>query len=61
MENQKLRILRPSQAAKKMGIGRSSYYKLVKAGRIKQVRLGPRAVGAFEHEIDILLESLPAA
>lgn len=59
MENHQLKILRPSEGAKKLGLGRSTYYKLIKAGRIKQVRLGARAVGAFEHELDALLESLP--
>lgn len=61
IQTRKLAILRPRKAAEKMGVGRSTYYKLVAAGEIKQVRLSKRAVGSFEHEIDAWLESRPRA
>jgi predicted DNA-binding transcriptional regulator AlpA len=56
------KIIRPRFAWRRMGIGRSKFYEdYVKTGKLRLVRLGPRSTGVFEHELDELLDSLPAA
>lgn len=54
-----LKILRPKDARAKLGIGRTMYYELQKADPTfpRDVILGERARGKFEHELDAWLES----
>jgi predicted DNA-binding transcriptional regulator AlpA len=55
------RIIRPKEAWNRMGIGHSKFYEdFVNTGRIRLVRLGARAQGVFEHELDALMEELAA-
>ena len=58
-----LQILRPKVAQKKLGIGNTKYYELNKTDPTfpKDVILGERARGKFEHELDAWLESKRAA
>jgi len=54
-----LNVLRPKDAIAKLGIGRTMYYELQKSDPTfpKDVILGERARGKFEHELDAWLES----
>ena len=55
-----MRILRPKEAAKRLGIGHSKFWADVAAGRLPPlVRLGPRVVGHIEEELDAYIERLP--
>ena len=40
--------------------GKSKFYELVNAGRLRLVRLGPKSVAVVEHELDALIEELIA-
>jgi excisionase family DNA binding protein len=53
------KILRPKEARQRLSIGNTRFYELVNAGQIRLVRLGPRAVGVIEEELDKLIASLP--
>lgn len=55
------RILRPRDAAKKLGIGRSKLYQLIALNELHPIRLGPRAVGLRESELDRWIASRPLA
>ena len=47
------RIIRIKQVMDKIGLGRTKVYQMVESGDLpKPVRLGPRAVGFLESEID---------
>ena len=48
---QEVRVLRPREACKKIGLGRSSLYTLISTGELRPIRLGARAVGFYEHEL----------
>lgn len=54
-----LKILRPKAGQAKLSIGRTKYYELNKTDATfpKDVILGKRARGKFEHELDAWLES----
>lgn len=52
-----IRILRPSKACEKIGVGRSKLYEIIKAGELTPIKLGARAVGLYEHELDAWLAS----
>jgi excisionase family DNA binding protein len=54
-------ILRPREAARRLGVGHSRFYEIVNEGKIRLVRLGDRAVGVIEDELDAYIDSLPAA
>ena len=54
------RILRPREAWQRLGIGHSKFYELVGSGQLRLVRIGPRAVGVLEHELDQFIDQLPA-
>lgn len=52
-----VRVLRPREACKKIALGRSSLYILIRAGELRPIRLGARAVGFYEHELAVWLLS----
>jgi predicted DNA-binding transcriptional regulator AlpA len=55
-------ILRPAQAAKKLGVGRSTFYEsYVKPGLIHLLQLGKNSTGCLESEVDRLIETFPPA
>jgi predicted DNA-binding transcriptional regulator AlpA len=52
-------IIRPPAAWRRLGVGRSKFYSdFVRKGRLRSVKLGPRAVGFFDDELDALIEEL---
>jgi predicted DNA-binding transcriptional regulator AlpA len=54
-------ILRPEQAWKRLGVKRSTFYReFVATGRLRLVKLGERARGVLEHELDHLIDELAA-
>lgn len=59
---ERLRILRLREVLGRVGLSRSSVYKFISEGRFpKQVSLGARAVGFYEHEIDMWINQLAGA
>jgi|SRR5450830_183820 len=49
----RLRVIRIDKVIDKVGLSRSTIYNLINEGRFPQrVRLGARAMGFYEHEID---------
>lgn len=56
------RIVRASNAPKKLGVGKTRFYQLTKSDRFpKPVVLGARARGYYEHELDEWLAAQPRA
>jgi predicted DNA-binding transcriptional regulator AlpA len=54
-------ILRPKEAQRRLGVGHTKFYEdFINTGRLKLVRLGERSVGVLEHELDELIDQLPA-
>jgi predicted DNA-binding transcriptional regulator AlpA len=54
------RILRPKEAQLRLGVGHTKFYAdYVNTGKLRLVRLGQRAVGVLEHELDALIDQLP--
>jgi predicted DNA-binding transcriptional regulator AlpA len=54
-------LLRPKQAMAKLGVGHTKFYDLRREGVVPNpVRLGPRAVGYPDDEIDGVIEKLKA-
>jgi hypothetical protein len=52
-------IIRPRAAWTRLGIGRSKFYTdFVGTGRIKLVKLGARARGVLDDEVDALVEEI---
>jgi predicted DNA-binding transcriptional regulator AlpA len=50
------RILRPKEAQQRLGVKHSAFYEnFINTGRLRLVRLGPRAVGVVEDELDALI------
>jgi len=48
-----MKLLRPKDAATKVGLSRMHLYRLERAGRFpRRVRLGVASVGWLEHEVD---------
>lgn len=55
-------ILRLESVKTKTGLSGSTIYSFIKAGAFPpSIRLGARAVGWFEHEVDAWLESRPSS
>jgi excisionase family DNA binding protein len=54
-------ILRPKEAARRLGVGHTRFYELVNEGRLRLVRLGERSVGVTEDELNRFIDALPAA
>jgi predicted DNA-binding transcriptional regulator AlpA len=53
-------ILRPKEAQRRLGVGHTKFYEdFINTGRLRLVRLGPRAVGIVERELDELIDQLP--
>jgi excisionase family DNA binding protein len=52
------KIVRPQEAAQRLGIKHTKFYELVNAGRLQLVRLGPRCTGVVEDELDALIDQL---
>ena len=53
-------ILRPKEAQRRLGVGHTKFYEdFINTGRLRLVRLGPRAVGIVERELDELIDHLP--
>jgi excisionase family DNA binding protein len=55
------KIIRPREAQARLGMRHTRFYELVNEGKIRLVRLGPRAVGVIEDELDAFIENLPNA
>jgi predicted DNA-binding transcriptional regulator AlpA len=53
------RVLRPREAWQRLGVGHTRFYEIVNAGGLRLVKLGDRAVGVLEHELDAYIDSLP--
>jgi excisionase family DNA binding protein len=56
-----VQILRPREAAKRLGVGHTRFYELVNEGRLRLVRLGERSVGVTETELARFVAALPDA
>jgi excisionase family DNA binding protein len=54
-------ILRPKEAARRLGVGHTKFYELVNEGRLRLVRLGERSVGVTEDELNRFVAALPDA
>jgi excisionase family DNA binding protein len=54
-------ILRPKEAARRLGVGHTRFYELVNEGRLRLVRLGERSVGVVEDELNQFITELPNA
>jgi excisionase family DNA binding protein len=52
------KIVRPREAASRLGIKHTRFYELVSAGRLKLVKLSPRCVGVVEDELDAFIGEL---
>jgi prophage regulatory protein len=55
------RLLRPAESQARLGIGRTKFWELIKAGKLtRPVRMGPKTVGHPESEIDEYIDQLVA-
>lgn len=55
------KILRPKEAQKKLGVGRTKFWNdFVNTGRLRKIRLGPRAIGFLESNVDQVIDQLVA-
>lgn len=62
MTDVSVRILRRPDVERLVGLSKPSLYRQINAGTFpRPVKLGPRAVGWFEHEIEAWLASLERA
>jgi predicted DNA-binding transcriptional regulator AlpA len=53
------RILRKREVLERLGIGKTNFHEsFIKTGRLRFVKIGPRAVGVIEDELDALIEEL---
>jgi predicted DNA-binding transcriptional regulator AlpA len=53
------RILRKREVLERLGIRKTSLYQnFIKTGRLRFVKIGARAVGVIEDEVDALIEEL---
>ena len=53
------RILRKNEVLERLGIRKTSFYdSFIKTGRLRFVKIGARAVGIIEDELDALIEEL---
>jgi len=54
-------ILRPAEAWKRLGVKRSTFYnEFVATGRVRLIKIGERARGVLEHELDQLIDEMAA-
>jgi predicted DNA-binding transcriptional regulator AlpA len=52
-------IIRPPAAWRRLGVGKSKFYEdYVRTGLLRSVKLGRRATGFFDDEIDALIEKM---
>jgi hypothetical protein len=52
-------IVRPPAAWRRLGVGKSKFYgDFVRPGLLQPVKLGKRATGFFDDELDALIETL---
>jgi excisionase family DNA binding protein len=53
------RVLRKREVLERLGIRKTTFYKhFIKTGRLRFVKIGARAVGIMEDELDALIEEL---
>jgi excisionase family DNA binding protein len=52
-------LLRPKVAQRRLGIGHDQFYRLIREGKLRLVRLGPRTTGVIEDELDEFISGLP--
>jgi len=50
-------IRRPKRAAEIMGVSVATYYRLVKTGKLKHIKISPRTSGTPQSSIDELLKN----
>ena len=56
-----MKILRLPQTLDKLGIKRSTFYdRFLRTGVLRPVRIGPKAIGFIEAELDALIKKLAA-
>jgi excisionase family DNA binding protein len=55
------RIVRPKEVQRRLGIGQTKFFEMVKRGELRVVRLGPRNIGVVEDELDAFIDALPDA
>jgi excisionase family DNA binding protein len=55
------RLIRPKEVQKRLGIGQTKFFEMVKSGELRVVRLGPRNIGVIEDELDQFIDALPDA
>jgi len=54
-------IIRPAEAWKRLGVGRSTFYcEFINTGKLRLVRIGERARGVVESELDELINKMIA-
>ncbi|KVQ70022.1 MULTISPECIES: helix-turn-helix transcriptional regulator [Burkholderia cepacia complex] len=62
MEQKPKRVLRIEDACIKVGMPRSSFYRAVALGELpKPIKLGAKASGWLEHELDAFIDARAAA
>jgi excisionase family DNA binding protein len=49
-------LVRAREAARILAIGRTTFWSLVRDGKIKKIKLGQRAVGYRRSDLDALIE-----
>jgi predicted DNA-binding transcriptional regulator AlpA len=55
------RVIRPREAWQRLGVKHTAFYeRFVNTGRLRLIRLGPRAVGVVEDELDALIGQMIA-
>ena len=53
------RVLRKREVLERLGIRKTTLYEsFIKTGRLRFVKIGARAVGVIEDELDVLIEEL---
>jgi predicted DNA-binding transcriptional regulator AlpA len=53
------RVLRKREVLERLGIRKTTLYEsFIKTGKLRLVKIGPRAVGVIEDELDALIEEL---
>jgi excisionase family DNA binding protein len=55
------RLVRPKEVQKRLGIGQTKFFEMVKRGELRVVRMGPRNIGVIEDELDQYIDALPDA
>ena len=52
------RVIRPTEAMKRLGVGETHFWTKIARKRLRMVRLGDRALGVIESDLDALIESM---